>query len=139
MLRAREAAGSGYGMAHSLNTFYAEAVATPTELSCLSTEPALAMHTSALVDKRWGVAHDTSRGSNALKLVDKALEQGLGSSNSISPRAAYYGYDSRPIEAGRARRHIVEGPLYSALAIACKYGMAIVANVRGRGFVQLCP
>nr|KJR73153.1 MAG: hypothetical protein TU35_07540 [Thermoproteus sp. AZ2] len=108
-----------------------------------SIEPTLAMHTSALyVDKRWIVAHDTSRHSSVLKLVGKALEQGLNHlENAIAFTTGRLSSDMvvALLRLGVPVAISLRGPLYSAWATACKYGMTIVANVRGRGFVQLCP
>ncbi|MEM3325814.1 MAG: formate dehydrogenase accessory sulfurtransferase FdhD, partial [Thermoproteus sp.] len=41
-----------------------------------SVEPSLAMHTSALLNGEWIIAHDVSRHSSMLKLVGKALKAG---------------------------------------------------------------
>jgi FdhD protein len=32
----------------------------------------------------------------------------------------------------------IRGPLYSGVEIACRLGVTLVANVRGRGLVVLC-
>lgn len=107
-----------------------------------STEPQLAMHTSALyLGGRWLVAHDTSRHSGVLKLVGKALELGGSYDDAVAFTTGRLSADMVVALArlGMPAAVSLRGPLYSALTAACRYGVAVVANVRGKGFVQLCP
>jgi len=96
-----------------------------------SVEPSLAMHTSALLNGEWLVAHDVSRHTAVLKLVGKAVRRGLEAAWS-SPRGApppTSWPDRRP--RGASVVVGIRGPLYSGVEIACRLGVTLVVNVRG--------
>jgi FdhD protein len=103
-----------------------------------SVEPSLAMHTSALLNGEWLVAHDVSRHTAVLKLVGKAVRRGVRGGVVFTTGRASSDVVARSAAAGASVVVSIRGPLYSGVEIACKLGVTLVANVRGRGLVVLC-
>lgn len=108
------------------------------KLTMPSIEPSLAMHTSALLNGEWTVAHDVSRHSSVLKLVGKALKKGLRGGVVFTTGRASSDMVIRAASMGASIVVSLRGPLYSGIEAACKLGVTLVANVRGKGFVALC-
>ena len=108
------------------------------KLTMPSVEPSLAMHTSALLNGEWTVAHDVSRHSSILKLVGKALKKGLRGGVVFTTGRASSDIVARAASIGASIVVSLRGPLYSGIEAACKLGVTLVANVRGKGFVALC-
>ncbi|KUO83535.1 MAG: formate dehydrogenase [Thermoproteus sp. CIS_19] len=103
-----------------------------------SVEPSLAMHTSALLNGEWLVAHDVSRHTAVLKLVGKAVRRGVRGGVVFTTGRASSDVVARSAAAGASVVVSIRGPLYSGVEIACRLGVTLVANVRGRGLVVLC-
>ncbi|CCC81839.1 formate dehydrogenase accessory sulfurtransferase FdhD [Thermoproteus tenax] len=101
-------------------------------------EPTLAMHTAAIVNGEWLVAHDVSRHSSALKLVGKALKRGIRGGIVLTTGRASADIVARAYAVGSPVVISIRGPLYSGVEMACKLGVTLVANARGRGFVVFC-
>ncbi|MGC9118428.1 MAG: formate dehydrogenase accessory sulfurtransferase FdhD [Thermoproteus sp.] len=108
------------------------------KLTMPSVEPSLAMHTTALLNGEWLVAHDVSRHSSVLKLVGKAVRKGARGGVVFTTGRASSDIVARSAAVGASVVVSIRGPLYSGVEAACRLGVTLVANVRGRGFAVLC-
>jgi FdhD protein len=96
------------------------------------------MHTAALVNDGWLVVHDVSRHSAILKLVGKAIKSDALGGIVLSTGRVSSDMVTAVASIGVLIIISLRGPLYSGVETACKLGLTLIANVRGKGFTVLC-
>jgi FdhD protein len=96
------------------------------------------MHTAALVNDGWLVVHDVSRHSAILKLVGKVIKRNALGGIVLSTGRVSSDMVTAVASIGVSTIISLRGPLYSGVETACKLGLTLIANVRGKGFLVLC-